>query len=42
VPLSGITHMTTEESVSENLLLLQIRFLRQALGLDRGDALEPA
>jgi dipeptidyl-peptidase-4 len=33
VPLSGITHMTTEESVAENLLLLQVRFLRQALGI---------
>jgi dipeptidyl-peptidase 4 len=33
VPLSGITHMTTQESVAENLLLLQVRFLRQALGL---------
>ena len=34
VPLSGITHMTTEESVAENLLLLQVRFLREALGLE--------
>ncbi len=43
VPLSGITHMTTNEAVAENLLLLQVRFLRQALGLDGGvDALEPA
>jgi dipeptidyl-peptidase-4 len=33
VPLSGITHITTKESVAENLLLLQVRFLRQALGL---------
>jgi dipeptidyl-peptidase 4 len=33
VPLSGITHMTTEESVAENLLLLQVRFLKQALGI---------
>ena len=33
VPLSGVTHMTTKESVAENLLLLQVRFLRQALGL---------
>jgi dipeptidyl-peptidase-4 len=39
VPLSGITHMTTEESVAENLLLLQVRFLREALGLiDAPDA----
>ena len=33
VPLSGITHMATEESVAENLLLLQVRFLKQALGI---------
>jgi dipeptidyl-peptidase-4 len=39
VPLSGITHMTTEESVAENLLLLQVRFLREALGLDEPAAL---
>ena len=38
LPLSGITHMTTTESVAENLLLLQVRFLRQALGL--GDPFE--
>ena len=25
--------MTTQESVAENLLLLQVRFLKQALGL---------
>jgi dipeptidyl-peptidase-4 len=42
VPLSGITHMTTEESVAENLLLLQVRFLREALGvLDQVDAVRP-
>jgi dipeptidyl-peptidase-4 len=34
IPLSGITHMTSQESVAENLLLLQVRFLREALGLD--------
>jgi dipeptidyl-peptidase-4 len=33
VPLSGITHMTTDEAVAENLLLLQVRFLKQALGI---------
>jgi dipeptidyl-peptidase-4 len=43
VPLSDITHMTTEESVAENLLLLQVRFLRQALRLDgEVDTLDPA
>jgi dipeptidyl-peptidase-4 len=34
VPLSGITHMTTTESVAESLLFLQVRFLRQALGVN--------
>jgi dipeptidyl-peptidase-4 len=33
LPLSGITHMTSQETVAENLLLLQVAFLRQALGL---------
>ncbi|SKA32798.1 dipeptidyl-peptidase-4 [Marinactinospora thermotolerans DSM 45154] len=31
LPLSGITHMPTEESTAENLLLLQVEFLREAL-----------
>ena len=34
LPLSGVTHMTPQEQVSENLLLLQVAFLRRALGLD--------
>jgi dipeptidyl-peptidase-4 len=33
LPLSGITHMTSQETVAENLLLLQVSFLRTALGL---------
>lgn len=33
VPLSGVTHMAKGEAVAENLLLLQVRFLRHALGL---------
>jgi dipeptidyl-peptidase-4 len=33
LPLSGVTHMTSQEVVAENLLLLQVRFLRDALGL---------
>jgi dipeptidyl-peptidase 4 len=33
IPLSGITHMASQPAVAENLLLLQVRFLRQALGL---------
>ncbi len=31
LPLSGVTHMTPQEVVAENLLLLQVAFLRQAL-----------
>ncbi len=34
LPLSGVTHMTPQEEVAENLLLLQVAFLKQALGLD--------
>ncbi|MFF4896928.1 prolyl oligopeptidase family serine peptidase [Streptomyces sp. NPDC001068] len=33
LPLSGVTHMTPQEQVAENLLLLQLDFLRRALGL---------
>ncbi len=32
LPLSGVTHMTPQEEVAENLLLLQVDFLRRALG----------
>jgi dipeptidyl-peptidase-4 len=32
LPLSGVTHMTPQEVVAENLLLLQVEFLRGALG----------
>ena len=35
LPLSGVTHMTPQEVVAENLLLLQLDFLRQALGEDQ-------
>lgn len=31
LPLSGVTHMTPQETVAENLKLLQVDFLRQAL-----------
>jgi dipeptidyl-peptidase-4 len=34
LPLSGVTHMATQESVAENLLRLQVDFLREALDLD--------
>jgi dipeptidyl-peptidase 4 len=33
LPLSGVTHMTPQEVVAENLLLLQVAFLRQSLGM---------
>lgn len=33
LPLSGVTHMTPQDQVAENLLLVQLRFLRSALGL---------
>lgn len=32
LPLSGVTHMTPQEQVAENLLLLQVDFLKRALG----------
>ena len=31
LPLSGVTHMTPQEDVAENLLLLQLEFLRRTL-----------
>ena len=33
LPLSGVTHMTPQETVAENMLMLQVAFLKQALGL---------
>ncbi len=33
LPLSGVTHMTPQEVVAENLLLLQLDFLRRSLGI---------
>jgi dipeptidyl-peptidase-4 len=33
LPLSGVTHMTPQEVVAENRLLLELQFLKQALGL---------
>jgi dipeptidyl-peptidase-4 len=35
LPLTGVTHMTPQEAVAENLLLLQVEFLRTALGVTR-------
>lgn len=36
LPLSGVTHMTPQEEVAENLLLLQVDFLKRSLGISRG------
>ncbi|MEU5308542.1 prolyl oligopeptidase family serine peptidase [Streptomyces sp. NPDC021562] len=36
LPLSGVTHMTPQEQVAENLLLLQLDFLKRTLGLGQG------
>ena len=33
LPLVGVTHMTPQEVVAENLLLHQLHFLRRALGI---------
>ncbi|WP_240136638.1 S9 family peptidase [Streptomyces sp. MUM 178J] len=32
LPLSGVTHMTPQEQIAENLLLLQVDFLKRSLG----------
>ncbi|WP_129306853.1 prolyl oligopeptidase family serine peptidase [Streptomyces sp. L2] len=34
LPLSGVTHMTPQETVAENLLRLQLDFLRRSLSLN--------
>ncbi len=33
LPLSGVTHMASQEDVAENLLLLQVDFLRRSLSI---------
>jgi len=33
LPLAGVTHMTPQETVAENLQLLQVDFLKQSLGM---------
>ncbi len=33
LPLSGVSHMTSQEVVAENLLLLQVEFLKTSLGV---------
>jgi dipeptidyl-peptidase-4 len=35
LPLSGVTHMTPQESVAENVLLLQVDFLKRSLARRR-------
>jgi dipeptidyl-peptidase-4 len=35
LPLSGVTHMTPQEVIAENLLLLQVEWLHRALGAAR-------
>jgi dipeptidyl-peptidase-4 len=42
LPLSGVTHMTPQEEVAENLLLLQVEFLREALGMADPDERQDA
>jgi dipeptidyl-peptidase 4 len=37
LPLGGVTHMASQELVAENLLRLEVAFLRQALGRAAGD-----
>jgi dipeptidyl-peptidase-4 len=41
LPLSGVTHMTPQETVAENLLLLQVDFLRRGLPGGAGPAPSP-
>ncbi|HVM13421.1 MAG TPA: prolyl oligopeptidase family serine peptidase, partial [Egibacteraceae bacterium] len=36
LPLTGVTHMTPQENVAENLLWLELAFLRDALNLEPG------
>ena len=38
LPLSGVTHMTPQEVVAENLLLLQVEWLQRHLGVTRSPA----
>jgi dipeptidyl-peptidase 4 len=41
LPLSGVTHMTPQEEVAENLLLLQVEFLRRSLGVTAPGIADP-
>jgi dipeptidyl-peptidase-4 len=40
LPLAGVTHMTPQEEVAENLLTLQVDFLQRALNVHRFTAIE--
>ena len=42
LPLTGVTHLAAQEEVAENLLLLQVEFLRRALGLGAAAVSAPA
>ena len=33
LPLSGVTHMASQEDVAENLIKLEVQFIRSSLGL---------
>ncbi|MFE3497261.1 prolyl oligopeptidase family serine peptidase [Streptomyces sp. NPDC059175] len=39
LPLTGVTHMTPQEQIAENLLLLQVDFLRRSLAGNAGNGL---
>ncbi|MEU3658210.1 prolyl oligopeptidase family serine peptidase [Streptomyces sp. NPDC032940] len=41
LPLSGVTHMTPQEEVAENLLRLQVDFLKRSLGLTSPEHQQP-
>jgi dipeptidyl-peptidase-4 len=34
LPLSGVTHMTPQEIISENLMLLTVEYLKEQLGVE--------
>src|SRR5581483_5455974 len=36
LPLSGVTHMARQEEIAENLMLLQVEFLKRTLGISPG------
>jgi dipeptidyl-peptidase 4 len=38
LPLTGATHMAAQETIRENILLLQLDFLRRSVGAGPGPA----